>query len=285
MSIFLPTTEQLRFHVPARVRKPRDKAKAETGVQNVERWVLARLRNQRFFSLAALNRAMRTCLEELNDKKMEHLGKSRRELFESLERQALKPLPASSYEYAVWKKARVSIDYHIEFEKHYYSVPHTLLHQYVHIRVTERTIEIFFKNKRVALHPRSKARGKHSTLKEHMPSSHKFYHDWSPERFIRWAEKTGPDTARLIQAVLNTRSHPEQAFRACMGILMFSDKHGTDRLEAACRYALAHEIHTYRGIKNILENQLDKADQGEEGAIQPTLLPPHSNIRGKDYYN
>jgi len=271
--------------VPARVRKPRDKAKAETGVQNVERWVLARLRNQRFFSLAALNRAMRKCLEELNDKKMEHLGKSRRELFESLERQALKPLPASSYEYAVWKKARVSIDYHIEFEKHYYSVPHTLLHQYVHSRVTERTIEIFFKNKRVALHPRSKARGKHSTIKEHMPPSHKYYSDWSPERFIRWAEKTGPDTARLIQAVLNTRSHPEQAFRACMGILTFSDKHGADRLEAACRYALAHEVHTYRGIKNILENQLDKADQGEEEAIQPTLLPPHANIRGKDYYN
>jgi transposase len=271
--------------VPARVRKPRDKAKAETGVQNVERWVLARLRNQRFFSLAALNRAIRKLLDELNAKKMEQLGKSRRELFEALERRALKPLPTSRYEYAVWKKARVSVDYHIEFEKHYYSVPHTLLRQYVHVRATERTIEIFFNHRRVALHPRSKARGRHSTLKEHMPPSHQYYSDWSPERFIRWAEKNGPDTARLIQAVLSSRSHPEQAFRACIGILKFSDKHGQDRLEAACRYALAHEIHTYRGIKNILENQLDKTDQGDEGASQPMLLPPHPNIRGKDYYN
>ena len=270
--------------VPARVRKPRDKAKAESGVQNVERWVLARLRKQKFFSLAALNRAIHKLLDELNAKKMEHLGKSRRELFEALDCPALKPLPVSAYEYAIWKKARVSIDYHIEFEKHYYSVPHTLLRQYVHIRSTERTIEVFFKNRLVALHPRSKAQGRHSTLKEHMPPSHQHYGEWSPERFVRWAEKNGPDTAQLIRAVLNSRSHPEQAYRACMGILNFNTKHGQTRLEAACRYALAHEIHTYRGIKNILENQLDKTGS-DEGAPQPSLLPPHPNIRGKDYYN
>jgi transposase len=270
--------------VPARVKRPQDKAKAESGVQNVERWILARLRKQKFFSLAELNKAIRSLLEKLNNKKMEHLGKSRRELFETVDRPALRPLPVRAYEYAVWKKARVNIDYHVEFEKHYYSVPHTLLRQQVYIRATERTVEIFFKNRQVALHPRSKAQGRHSTLKEHMPASHRFYSEWSPDRFVHWAEKNGTDTARLIQIVLQSRAHPEQAFRACLGILNFSKKYGQERLEAACQYALAHEIHTYRGIKNILENQLDKMGT-DESALQPASLSSHPNIRGKDYYN
>jgi transposase len=270
--------------VPARVRKPRDKAKAESGVQNVERWILARLRNQRFFSLSDLNKAIRKLLDELNSKPMAQIGRSRREMFEMLDRPALKPLPSSRYEYAIWKKARVNVDYHIEFEKHYYSVPHTLLRQDVYVRATERTVGIFFKNQRVAAHPRSKVHGRHSTLKEHMPSSHQYYHEWSAERFIRWAEKNGPHTAQLIQSVLITKEHPQQAYRACMGILKFSDKHGRERLEAVCSYALLHEIYTYRGIRNILENQLDKAGP-DDGTMPPVLLPPHPNIRGKDYYH
>jgi len=270
--------------VPARVRHPQDKAKAESGVLNVERWILARLRKQKFFSLAELNKAIRSLLEKLNNKKMEHLGKSRRELFETVDRLALRPLPVRAYEYAVWKKARVNIDYHVEFDKHYYSVPHTLVRQQVYIRATERMVEIFYKNRQVAVHPRSKAQGRHSTLKEHMPASHRFYSEWSPERFVHWAEKNGTDTARLIQVVLQSRTHPEQAFRACLGILSFSKKHGQERLEAACKYALAHEIHTYRGVKNILENQLDKIGPDED-APQPAALSPHPNIRGKDYYN
>ena len=251
---------------------------------NVERWILARLRKQKFFSLAELNKAIRSLLEKLNNKKMEHLGKSRRELFETVDRPALRPLPVRAYEYAVWKKARVNIDYHVEFDKHYYSVPHTLVRQQVYIRATERMVEIFYKNRQVAVHPRSKAQGRYSTLKEHMPASHRFYSEWSPERFVHWAEKNGTDTARLIQVVLQSRTHPEQAFRACLGILSFSKKHGQERLEAACKYALAHEIHTYRGVKNILENQLDKIGPDED-APQPAALSSHPNIRGKDYYN
>ncbi len=266
--------------LPARVRKPKDKAKAESGVLNVERWILARLRNQKFFSLAALNKAIRSLLKELNQKEMKHLGKSRQALFELLDQPALRRLPASRYEYAVWKKARVSMDYHIEFEKHYYSVPHTLLREYVYIRATERTVEIFFKGQRVALHPHARGIGGHTTLTEHMPPSHQYYSEWSSERFIRWAEAIGSDTARLIQIVLNSRSHPQQAFRACMGILNFNKTHGPERLETACQYALAHEIHTYRGVKNILDNQLDRSSPP-----QMSLLLSHPNIRGKDYYN
>jgi transposase len=269
--------------VPARVRKPRDKAKAEVGVQVVERWVMAPLRKRKFFSLAALNKAIRDRLEEINNREMKHLGKSRRELFETLDRPALKPLPARPYEYAEWKKARVNIDYHVVFEKHYYSVPHDLCRQDVFIRVTERTIEILFKGNRVALHPRSRGKG-FTTTKEHMPPPHQFYHDWSPDRFTRWAKKIGPETEKLVQAVLASRKHPEQSYRSCLGILGLVSKHGQDRLEMACRYALAHDVFSYRGIKNILTNKLDQLDQ-EEGSPQPSLLPPHTNIRGKDYYN
>lgn len=270
--------------VPARVRKPQDKAKAETGVQNVERWILARLRKHKFFSLAELNQAIRGLLDVLNNKKMEHLGKSRRELFETLDRPALRPLPARAYEYAVWKKARVNIDYHVEFDKHYYSVPHTLVHQQVEVRASERTVEIFFKKKQCALHPRSTARGRHTTLAEHMPASHRFYSEWSPDRFLHWAEKNGAYTARLIQIVLQSRTHPEQAFRACLGILSFSKKYRPERLEAACQYALANEIHTYRGIKNILQNGLDLRDNAEKNS-QTLPVSSHANIRGKEYYH
>jgi len=269
--------------VPARVRKPRDKAKAEVGVQVVERWVLAPLRKRKFFSLTALNKTIRERLEKLNDREMKHLGKSRRELFEELDRPALKPLPGRAYEFAEWKKARVSIDYHVEFEKHYYSVPHDLCRQDVYVRAAERTVEIIFRGDRVALHPRSKAKG-FTTIKEHMPPSHQHYSDWSPERFTRWAKKIGSDTERLIKVVLASRKHPEQAYRSCLGILGFANKHGQERLETACRYALAHDVFTYRGIKNILKNKLDQLDP-DEGSPQPSLLPSHTNIRGKDYYN
>lgn len=269
--------------VPARVRKPRDKAKVEVGVQVVERWVLAPLRKGKFFSLAALNKTIDEQLKELNSREMKHLDKSRRELFEELDRPALKPLPARSYEYAEWKKARVNIDYHVEFEKHYYSVPHGLCRQDVYIRASERTIEIIFKGDRVALHPRSKIKG-FTTIKEHMPPSHQHYSDWSPERFTRWAKKIGPDTERLIQVVLGSREHPEQAYRSCLGILGFANKHGQERLETTSGYALAHDVFSYRGIKNILKNKLDQLGP-DEGAPQLSLLPPHTNIRGKDYYN
>ena len=270
--------------VPARVYRPRDKSKVEVGVQNVERWILARLRNRKFFSLVELNKAIRELLEELNQRQMEHLGKSRKELFALYDQPALKPLPLTPYEFAAWKKARISIDYHVEYEGHYYSVPYHLYPGEVEIRANEKTLEIFQDRKRIACHPRSQALGRHSTLAEHMPTEHRFYSEWSPERFIHWAEKIGPLTARVIQMELAARQHPEQAYRACLGILGFARKYTPGRLEAACFYACANEIHSYRGIKNILVNQLDQL-ASSEGALQPMLLPPHTNIRGKDYYN
>lgn len=270
--------------VPARVRKPRDKSKVEVGVQVVERWILARLRNQKFFSLMELNKAIRVLLEELNQRQMEHLGKSRRELFELSDQPALKPLPATPYEFANWKKAKISIDYHVEYEDHYYSVPHHLFPGEVFIRASEKTVEIFSKGKQIAFHPRSQARGRYSTLKEHMPADHRFYSEWSPERFMRWAEKIGSQTAKIVQLELNSRQHPEQAYRACLGILSFAKKYTPERLEAACHYALANEIQGYRGMKNILVNRIDLLS-APAGALQPALLPPHPNIRGKEYYN
>ena len=270
--------------VPARVRKPRDKSKVEVGVQNVERWILARLRNQKFFSLFELNKAIRGLLEELNSRQMEHLGKSRKELFELYDQQALKPLPVIPYEFASWKKAKISIDYHVEYDGHYYSVPHHLYPGEVDIRANEKTIEIFQDRGRVALHPRSQAAGRHSTLAEHMPTEHRFYSEWSAERFVHWAEKIGPMTAKVVQLELASRQFPEQAYRACLGILGFAGKYTPARLESACRYAFPNEIHSYRGIQNILVNQLDQL-ASSEGAQQPLLLPPHTNIRGKEYYN
>jgi hypothetical protein len=215
---------------------------------------------------------------------MEHLGKSRRELFEQVDRPALKPLPATPYEFAWWKKARISIDYHFEYEDHYYSVPYHFYPAEVMIRATDKTIEVFLDGKQVALHPRSSVKGGHTTLKEHMPSDHRFYAEWSPDRFLHWAEQIGPQTIQIVQLELNSRQHPEQAYRACLGILGFAKKYTPARLECACHYALANEIHSYRGIKNILVNHLDQLNSPENGS-QPPLLPPHANIRGKDYYN
>lgn len=268
--------------VPARIRKPRDKAKAEVGVLTVERWILARLRNRKFFSLSSLNQVIRELLENLNNREMKHLEKSRKEMYEELDCPALKALPQRPYEFAEWKKARVSIDYHVVFEKHYYSVPHTLLRQEVLIRAAERTIEIFYKHRQIALHSRSNTPGRHTTLTEHMPPAHQKYSEWSPERFIRWAQKIGTDTTRIVEVVLSSRKHPEQAFRTCMGILGFANKFSNERLEAACTYALINEIYSYRGIKNVLNTKLDQLEPQEE-VSQPALVE-HANIRGKDYY-
>jgi len=262
--------------VPARVRKPKDKSKVEVGVQVVERWILARLRNWTFFSLAELNRAIRDLLDELNNRPMRHLGHSRRELFESLDKPVLAPLPGQPYEFARWKKARVHIDYHVSFEKHYYSVPYTLIGKEVDIRATEKTVEIFYQRKRRASHLRSQLLGRYSTQKEHMPAAH------SPERFLRWAEEIGPHTTRLIAAVLETRRHPQQAYRSCLGILGLGKRYTNARLEAACRRALPARIRSYKGIRNILDNKLDQLEVDQPPAAP---LPAHANIRGETYYN
>ena len=268
--------------IPTRVRKPKDKAKVEVGVQVVERWILARLRNRTFFGLADLNQAIRQLLEELNDRLMEHLGRSRRELFHELDQPALKPLPQQRYQFAVWKKARVSIDYHVQFEKHYYSVSYKLMHKEVYVRATQFTIEIFYNNRRVASHRRSNARGRHTTLSDHMPPSHQKYLEWSPERFTLWAQTSGPHTAQVVQALLSSRKHPQQAYRSCLGLLRLGDRYGKDRLEAACRRALPAGIHTYKGVKNILDAQLDQVELEEPSTVVPKT---HQNIRGQIYYH
>ena len=281
-----PTYQDLAQHygtavIPTRSRKPRDKAKAEVGVQVVERWILARLRNRTFFSLAELNQAIRDLLPELNSRPMEHLECSRRELFEELDRPVLKPLPEQPYEFATWKKARVNIDYHIEFEKHYYSVPYTLIGKEVYVRATQSTIEIFFNNGRVASHARVKSPGRHTTVAEHMPQAHQKYQEWSPERITRWAQTIGPHTAQLVQALLESRQHPQQAYRSCLGLLRLGGHYGEERLEAACRRAFAAGIYSYKGVKNILDAKLDQLDPDELSAVVP---PAHENIRGQAYY-
>lgn len=281
-----PTYQDLAQHygtavIPARPRKAKDKAKVEVGVQVVERWILARLRNRTFFSLADLNQAIRELLDELNTRLMKHLGRSRRELFEALDRPALKPLPEQPYEFAIWKTARVNIDYHVEFERHYYSVPHTLIHEEVYVRATEGTIEIFFKNQRIASHRRSNALGRHTTLSEHMPPAHQKYQEWSPDRFTRWAQTIGPHTTQLVQALLTSRKHPQQAYRSCLGLLRLASRYGEERLEAACCRALPAGIHSYKGVKNILDAKLDQVEPEEPAPVVP---PSHENIRGQTYY-
>lgn len=268
--------------VPARSRKPQDKAKVEVGVQVVERWILARLRDRTFFSLAELNRAIRELLVELNNRPMKHLEQSRQELFASLDQPALKPLPAQPYEFARWKKARVHIDYHVEFDKHYYSVPYGLIGKEVEIRATEKTVEIFYQRTRQASHPYSQAPGRYSTQPEHMPPAHQQYSQWSPERFLRWAEEIGPHTSQLIAAVLDARQHPQQAYRSCLGILGLGKRYTNARLEAACRRALPAGIRSYKGLRNILENKLDQLERDQPPAAP---LPAHANIRGEGYYN
>ena len=282
-----PTYQDFARHygvavVPARVRKPRDKAKVEVGVQVVERWILARLRDRTFFSLAELNQAIADLLAELNRREMKHLGQSRLQLFEEVDQPALSPLPETPYEFAVWKKARVHIDYHVSFDKHFYSVPYTLTGKEVAIRATEKTVEIFHQRKRVASHPRSNAKGRFSTHSVQMPPEHQFYSQWSSERFLRWAGEIGEQTTELIRRALDARRHPEQAYRTCLGVLGLAKRYSPERLEAACRRANAAGIRSYKGVHNILKNKLDQLP------LEPVSnlpLPPHANIRGENYYN
>jgi transposase len=269
--------------IPARVRKPKDKAKVEVAVQVVERWILARLRNCQFFSLHQLNQAIAELLENLNNKAFQKLPGSRKSAFESLDRPALKPLPSQAYQFAEWKKATVNVDYHIEVERHYYSVPHSLIKKKLDVRITNNTIECFYKNKRVASHIRSHHKGRHSTIKSHMPKSHQKWAQWTPDRFIRWAGKIGPHTQKLIENVLNSRAHPQQGFRSCLGILRLAKSYGDDRLEAASRRAVAIGGTSYRSVESILKHNLDQKPLPDQSAKSSPI--EHNNIRGARYYH
>ena len=283
-----PTYQDFATHyataiLPARPRKPRDKAKVEVGVQVVERWILARLRNHRFFSLAELNAAIRTLLDDLNARPMRHLGKSRRQLFEELDRPALGALPVEPYVYAEWRRRRAGIDYHVDIDGHYYSVPHSLVRQQLEARITERTVELFHKGQRVACHLLGGARGRHTTVNEHMPSSHRRHAGWTHERILSSAAAIGGDTATLVEVILRHRPHPEQGFRACLGILRLARQYGAERLEAACRRGLEIGARSYGSINSILEKGLDR--QPLPQSADPELPLDHPNIRGSRYYH
>ncbi len=255
-------------------------------MQNVERWILAPLRNRTFFSLGEANRAIAALLETLNAKEMQHLGKSRKELFEELDQPALQPLPERPYEFARWKNARVSIDYHVAFEGHYYSVPHTLVGQEVQIRTTERMLEVFHKSQQVAIHPLSSLAGRYSTSADHMPAHHRFVLNQDSDFFLREAAKVGPQTAAFtpalacgasVTAVLRSRPFPQQAFRTCLGILDLTGKYLPAHLETACQRLLAAHLLTYKDLKSELERLT------RDLPVQP--LPAHENVRGDTYYN
>lgn len=269
--------------LPARVRKPRDKAKVEVAVLIVERWILARLRHRRFFSLVELNAAIAELLAVLNARPMRKIGVSRRQLFETIDAPALAPLPAEPYEYAEWKKARVAPDYHIELAGHFYSVPSGLIRQTVEARTTETTVEVFHKGKRVAAHVRSSLRNRHTTVPEHMPSAHRRYAEWTPARLTREAARIGPATVQLIETILRAKPHPEQGFRAGLGILRLAKSYGDIRLEAACLRGLSIGASTYGSIASILKNGLDKAFHADAAAAAEPIR--HGNIRGRGYYH
>jgi transposase len=270
--------------VPARVRRPRDKAKVESAVLVVERWILARLRHATFFSLDELNQAIAKLLQDLNQRPFKKLPGSRQQWFDELERPALQPLPAERYVFARWKKARVNIDYHIDIERHYYSVPYQLARQEVEARIAAHTVEVFYRGQRVAAHRRSHQPGRHSTVAEHMPKAHREYAEWSPQRLQHWAAQSGPQTRELIGRILDSRRHPPQAFRSCLGILRLGKSYGNARLEAACRRALAIGGLSYKSVESILKRQLDQ--QPLPTTNTPTEpLPEHANIRGARYYH
>ena len=269
--------------VPARRRKPKDKAKVETGVLLVERWILAALRKRTFFSLGALNEAIAELLVRLNERPFRKREGSRKTLFETLDRPALKPLPAERYQYGEWKTVRVNIDYHVEFDRHWYSVPYQLTQRQVEIRATAATVEIFHKGARVASHARSHAAHSHTTINEHRPKAHQRYLEWTPSRIIEWCGKIGPETAQVAERILATNRHPEQGYRSCLGIVRLGEKYPHARVEAASRRALALNVCSYQSLKSILKNHLD--GQAPEPAPDPQPPADHPNLRGPEYYD
>jgi len=268
--------------LPARARKPRDKAKVENAVLLVERWILARLRHRRFFSLGELNAEIAVLLEHLNTRPLRVLPGCRRSQFEQIDRPALRPLPTTRYVFAEWKYARVHIDYHIAVDDHYYSVPFALIGQQLDVRLTAHTVEAFRRGQRVASHARSHDKGRHTTVVEHMPVAHREYAHWTPVRLIVWADKTGPATARLIELLMASRAHPQQGFRACLGIMRLGKTYGDARLEAASVRALQIGAHSYRSLESILRRGLDQQALSD---VPSTPSPAHDNVRGPGYYH
>jgi transposase len=267
--------------LPARPYRPKDKAKVEAGVRFAQSYILGRLRHQTIFSLADANRAIALVLERMNGRIMRRLGASRADLFANVDRPALRALPATDYEFAEWRLARVGIDYHVEVDSFYYSVPHALIRAEVDLRITSRTIEVFHRGKRVAAHERRYSGRRHGTYPDHMPSAHRRYAEWSPSRFQRWAHSIGPNTEALVIAVLTNRPHPEQGFRTCLGVLRLFRGIASARAEAVAARALAIGALTYKSVASILENNLDRASP----AAESDSVIEHQNLRGPGYFH
>jgi len=268
--------------IPARPYKPRDKAKVEAAVLVAERWILARLRHRQFFALEELNVAIAELLGDLNDRPFAKLPGDRRSAFAQLDAPAMRPLPRTPYVFAQWKRAKVGVDYHCEVDFHYYSVPHALVGREVEVRYTAATVECFHRSVRVASHVRSYQRGAHTTLAEHMPKSHRAHAEWSPRRLLEWGARIGPNTAAVVDYQLTHKPHPEQGYRACLGLLALARHYGETRLEAACARAVALGSLTRRSVRSILIRGLDRVTTQ---APETAALPLHENLRGPDYYH
>jgi transposase len=281
-----PTYQSFAEHhgvaiLPARVRHPKDKAKVEGAVLLVQRWILARLRNRTFFSLGELNEAIAELLVILNQRPFKKLPGSRQSLYEQLDRPALKPLPVLPFEFPEWKDATVNIDYHVSFDDHYYSVPSRLVKDEVRLRVTETIVEVLHRGQRVAIHARSHERYRYTTLAEHMPASHRWVSEWTPVRIIEWGRKHGEHIAKIFEEIMKTKVHPEQGFRACLGIMRLGKKVGDERLDAACHRALHIGGPSYRCVRNILERGQEHVPMAMP---EPRAVCQHENLRGADYY-
>ncbi len=267
--------------IPARVRHPKDKPKVEGGVLIAQRFILAALRNRTFFTLAEANAAIRGRLILLNNRQFRKLPGCRLSRFAEIDQPAMLPLPETAYEYVQFKKARVNIDYHVELDGHFYSVPHRLVKEQVDVRYTLTTVECLYKNSRVASHLRSFVKGKHTTTQEHMPKAHREYAEWTPQRIISWAAQTGTATAEVVEIILSRKAFPEIGYRSCMGIISLAKRYTKERLEAACKRAVLIKGVSYKSIKSILENKLDQKALPQQLEL---ITVAHENIRGTDYY-
>lgn len=274
--------------IPARIASPKDKAKVENSVLQVERQILAPLRNRTFFSLSELNLAISELLDTLNNKPFQKLPGSRASQFLEIEKPALKPLPATRYEYAEWKKVKAGFNYHIEIDKHYYSVPFQLIRKDLHARYDTKVIEVFHKGSRVASHPRSYVAYGYTTTASHMPKAHQKYAEWTPERIANWAKKMGSGTCDLCETIMSSRPHPEQGYRACLGILRLAKAYGEERLELACLYAMHIGAHSYKSVESILKNKLESSATSkplpQNDTESKAKTDSHEYIRGKDYF-
>lgn len=268
--------------IPARVKKPQDKAKVEKGVQLAQKWILAALRNQKFFNLVELNKAIRQLLDKLNARPFQKLPGSRKSVYEEIERPALKPLPATKYEFAQWKIARVHPDYHVELEGHYYSAPYRLVGQSVLLRYTSTTVEILHRDQRVASHIRDDRRGWHTTVEDHRPKGHQEYLSWTPAKILEMGSKIGGQTAAMFESIMNGRQYPEQGCRSCLGILRLARTYSNERVEAACARGQKIGVHSYKSISSILKTGLDQ--KPIESPIKMVNVV-HKNIRGSEYFN